>query len=196
MADQASDAGKLKKAMREAISKSPEAFLMTIDDLQAKEPDYWESEIRSSTWAVIQRGDEVVGLAVARWPDDEKDRDVDRAAARFIESVWVHPDYRRKRLAERLLRFLFAAERAKSPGVRRFLLWVFDENEKAIRLYKRMGFTNVARQALDDQSGRMELRYEYQVEPDERGARAASASRRNDLRRHGLVYRVLGEDAG
>jgi ribosomal protein S18 acetylase RimI-like enzyme len=188
------DAQMLKEAMHEAISESPEAFLMTTDDLKAKEPDYWEMEVRSSTWAVIQEADKVVGFAVARSPDGEKDRDVDPAAARFIESVWIHPDLRRQRLAERLVRFLFEVEHAQSPSVRRFLLWVFDKNKYAIRLYKRMGFRHVGRQKLDDQSGREELRYEYRLEPDAGRVQAALAARQDDQRKYGLVYRVLGED--
>ena len=189
------DAQMLKEAMHEATSTSPEAFLMTIDDIKAKEADYWEREISSSTWAVIQKGDKVVGFAVARWPDGEMDRDVDPTAARFIESVWIHPKLRRQRLAERLVRFLFEVECAKSPGVGHFLLWVFDKNYPAISLYERMGFTYVARQDVPDQSGRTELRYEYRLEPDARGARAAAlAARLDDLRTDGLVYRVLGED--
>ena len=187
------DAVMLEKAMRAAIATSPEAFLTTIDDLDDKEADYWESEITSSTWAVIQRGDKVVGFAVARWPHHEMDRDVDPVAARFIESVWIDPELRGKRVAERLVRFLFEVERAKSPSVSRFLLWVFDKNQTAIRLYKRMGFTYVTRQK-HNQSGRTELRYEYQLEPDALGAQATLAARQDDLSKHGLRYRVLGED--
>jgi ribosomal protein S18 acetylase RimI-like enzyme len=188
------DAEILEKAMRAALSTSPEAFLTTMDDLDHKEADYWESEISSATWAVIQRGDKVVGFAVARWPHHEMDRDVDPAAARFIESVWIDPKLRGKRMAERLVRFLFEVERAKNPSVCRFMLWVFDKNQRAIRLYKRMGFTYVARQELDDESGRMELRYEYRLEPDALGAEDALAVRQDDLSNDGLVYRVLGED--
>ena len=190
------DAEILEKAMRKAISTSPEAFLTTMDDLDHKEADYWESEISSATWAVIQKGDKVVGFAVARWPHHEMDRDVDPVAARFIESVWIDPELRGKRRAERLVRFLFEVERAKSPSVNRFLLWVFDKNRTAIRLYKRMGFTYVTRQELGDESGRTELRYEYQLEPDALEAQAALAARQDDLRKHGLVYRVLSEGAG
>jgi ribosomal protein S18 acetylase RimI-like enzyme len=190
------DAEMLEEAMRRAISTSPEAFLTTIDDLDDKETDHWEREISSSTWAVIQTGDKIVGFAVARWPDREMDRDVDPVAARFIESVWIDPKLRGKRLAERLVRFLFEVERAKSPSVRRFLLWVFDKNHKAIRLYERMGFRYVARQNLADRSGRAELRYEYLLEPDARRVQAAPAGRRDDLREGRLVYRVLGEGAG
>ena len=189
------DAQMLKEAMHEAISESPEAFFMTTGDLKAKEPDYWEREIRSATWAVIERGDEVVGFAAARWPDGEKDRDVDPVTARFVESVWIAPELRGKRLAERLVRFLFEVECAKAPGIGRFLLWVFDSNHTAIRLYERMGFKYVARQDLVER-GATELGYEYQLEPDNGGVRIALDARRDDLRKYGVTYRVLGEDTG
>jgi ribosomal protein S18 acetylase RimI-like enzyme len=190
------DAEILENAMREAISTSPEAFLTTINDLDDKETDHWEREIRSATWAVIQGGDQVVGLAVARWPDGEKDKDVDPTAARFIESVWIDPEFRGNRLAERLLGFLFEVELARSPDIRRFLLWVFDENDYAKRLYGRMGFRHVDQKELDDLSGRIEVRYEYSLEPDTGEGRAALSAWQDDLRTEGLIYRVLGETAG
>ena len=176
------DAQMLKEAMHEATSTSPEAFLMTIDDIKAKEADYWEREISSSTWAVIQKGDKVVGFAVARWPDGEMDRDVDPTAARFIESVWIDPKLRRQRLAEQLVRFLFEVERAKSPGVGHFLLWVFDKNYQPSACTSAWGSGTWPGRTYD-QSGRTELRYEYRLEPDARGVRAAAlAARLDDLR--------------
>jgi ribosomal protein S18 acetylase RimI-like enzyme len=189
------DAQLLKAAMHEAISTSPDAFLTTTSELKARDADYWEREIRSFTWAVIQRGADVVGFAVAKWPDGDMDRDVDPVAARFIESVWIHPKLRGKRRAERLMRFLFEVELAKSPGIERFLLWVFDKNEYAIRLYKRIGFKRVAKQEVPDGSGRIELCFEYWMKPDSPGVQAARADRQDDLHAHGLVYRVLGEGA-
>lgn len=192
------DAQMLKEAMHKAISTSPEAFLTTTSELKAKEAveaDYWEREIRSFTWAVIQRGAELVGFAVARWPDGNTDRDLDPAAARFIESLWIHPKLRGKRRAERLMRFLFEVELAKSPGIERFLLWVFDKNEYAIRLYRRIGFKRVAKQVVPDGSGRVELCFEYWMKADSPGVQAARADQQDDLHTHGLVYRVLGEGA-
>lgn len=187
------DAQILADAIRKSISTSPEAFLKTIEDIDNKACDYWQKEIDSSTWAVLQRGDEVVGIAVARWPDLEMDRDIDRTEARFIESVWVAPELRGSHLGERLVRFLFEVECAKSPGVRRFLLWVFDKNSPAIRLYKRMGFTYVGRQDLPGGSGRTELRYEYLLEPEAADMKAAADKRQDDLREYGVIYRVLGD---
>ena len=93
------------------------------------------------------------------------------------------------------MRFLFEVELAKSPGIERFLLWVFDKNEYAIRLYQRIGFRRVAKQVVPDGSGRVELCFEYWLKPDARESRPLRADQQDDLHTHGLVYRVLGEGA-
>jgi ribosomal protein S18 acetylase RimI-like enzyme len=182
----------LEQAIRESIHTSPGAFLKTIEDVDNRESDYWLKEIGSSTWAVIQRGDEAVGIAVARRPNPEMDSNLDWAEARFIESLWIAPELRGGHLAERLVRFLFEVECTKTPSVRQFLLWVLDENSSAIRLYERMGFMYLDRQVVSDWSGRTELRYECRPEPDAAGMKATAQARQDDLHRYGVIYRVLG----
>lgn len=192
------DAQILQKAIRESISTSPDAFLKTIDEVDEKSVDYWEKEIDSSTWAVIQRGEEIVGIGVARWPDREIERNIDPAVTRFIESVWVAPELRGRQLGERLVRFLFEAELEKNPELRMFLLWVFDKNRRAIQLYKRMGFAYTQeKQAVRD--GRTELRFQYRLASDNvvvKATRTAvnEAARRADLRQFGVSYRILGSN--
>jgi ribosomal protein S18 acetylase RimI-like enzyme len=187
------DAQILEQAIRLSIFTSPRAFLKTIEDVDNSDPDYWEKEISSATWVVIQRDKEVVGVAVARWPDLDTRWNVDQASARYIESVWIDPELRGSHLAERLVRFLFEVEYAKSPDVRQFLLWVFRKNKPAIRLYRRMGFKYVGKQALPDGSGRIELRYKYSFKPDAAKREAAAVARQQDLEKHGVIYRVLGD---
>ena len=82
------DAQTLQKAIRKSIVTSPDAFLKTIDDVDRKSIYEWEIEVKSATWAVAQRGQEVVGIAAAKWPDPENDADIDKPeTTRFIE--WV-----------------------------------------------------------------------------------------------------------
>jgi ribosomal protein S18 acetylase RimI-like enzyme len=188
------DAEILKRTIRESISTSPEAFLKTIEDVDNRASGYWQKEIDTSTWAVIQRGDEVVGIAVARYPDFEMDRNIDRTRVRFIESVWIAPGLRGGHLGERLIRYLFEAEYTKSPDIRQFMLWVLAKNRRAIRLYKRMKFRYVERQVLPDGSGRIELRYEYRLKLDARVMKSAAKARENDHRKRDMIYRVLGEE--
>lgn len=187
------DAQILQRAMRKSIDTSPEAFLKTVEEVDNCGTDYWNQEIASFTWAVIQRGESVVGVAVARQPDPEKNPDIDPPSTRFIESVWIDPELRGRHLGEQLVRFLFAVEYAKSPGIRQFLLWVFEKNVSAIRLYQRMGFVYDIEQKLPDGSGRIELRYRYSLKPDAALMAVSAESRQQDPDMHGLIYRVLGD---
>jgi ribosomal protein S18 acetylase RimI-like enzyme len=190
------DACILKRAVLESILTSPGSFLKTVADVDTMDADYWDKEIDTSTWVVIQQFDKVVGIAVARWPDKEMNRRINLARARNIESVWIAPIFRGSHMGERLVNYLMEVEREKYPKVRHFKLWVFKRNENAIRLYKRMGFKRTGvEHTLGD--GTIELRYEY-VLPNPSSKRAARRSRANafaragDLRQYGVTYRVLG----
>src|ERR1700748_992036 len=108
------DAEILYCAMREAIRTSPGSFLKTIEDVDAERPGYWANEIRASRTVVAQRDGEVVGIAASKRPDPVMDGE-DPATARYIESVWVAPSLRRKRLGERLGQEPPAAEDVRKP---------------------------------------------------------------------------------
>ena len=109
------DAHILKKAVRESILTSPGSFLKTVADVDTMGADYWDKEIDTSTWVVIQQFDKVVGIAVARWPDKEIDRRINLAKARYIESVWIAPPFRGSHMGERLVNYLMEVEREKYP---------------------------------------------------------------------------------
>jgi ribosomal protein S18 acetylase RimI-like enzyme len=135
---------------------------MTQKEFDEKPADYWQHEVATATWAVIETATEVadvIGVAVARRPDPEADADLDPDRARFVESAWISPDYRRSRRGKRLMRFLFEQERRRHPNVDEFWLWVFDDNQTAIRFYNRIGFTYTYVSKKHETSGRTELRY-------------------------------------
>jgi ribosomal protein S18 acetylase RimI-like enzyme len=188
----------LQKAMRESISTSRDAFLKTVDDVNEKPIDHWEREILSSTWAVIQRGKEIVGIGAAKRPDRETYNDLeDPAKARFIESVWIAPQLRRRRMGERLVKYLFEVECGRNPNIRQFLLWVLEENLPAINLYLHMGFDYTGVKQWHDQVGKTELKYQVAYDSEMVKAIAATvnkAARRDDLRKFGVRYRILGAD--
>jgi ribosomal protein S18 acetylase RimI-like enzyme len=189
------EAETLQEAIRQSISTSPGAFLKTIDDVDEMSIEYWEKDISSFTWAVIQKGGDVVGIAVAR-PNREIDGQGKPGEVRFIESVWITPELRGHQLGERLVRFLFEMECRKDQNIRQFLLWVFDENRRAIRLYQRMGFEDTGISQQVNRIGRTELKFKYQYNTVKQATAAAvnDAARREDLRRFGVRYRILGED--
>lgn len=186
------DAQTLKVTMRYAISTSPNSFLTTLRDVASKEADDWIHEIKSSTWVVAERDGEGVGVAACKPPQQGKDEESDHDS-RYIESVWIHPRLRGRRLGERLIRFLMAAEFRKNPNIRQFLLWVFEANESAISLYKRMDFVSTG----DKHDGfRPEVKYRLDLNPDTYpySPQAADEALLDDGKeKYRVTYRVLGE---
>jgi ribosomal protein S18 acetylase RimI-like enzyme len=196
------DAQILMRALRASVITSPEAFARSLEDVEEPDLEYWRTDIANATWAVIEQGDEVIGVGVARRPRRKIDRGLKRNNARFIESVWIAPEFRRLHRGEWLMRYLmeeeYAKSYAKSPRVRHFLLWVFDNNKSAIALYEAIGFTYVGRQELPDWHGddqpKYELKYEYWLQPGSAEMQAAADKRHQDALEYGLTYRLLGEN--
>lgn len=185
------DAAILKDAIRDAIRTSPDSFLATFADIEAKEADYWVNQIQSSTWVVAERGGKVVGIAACKLPEPGKDEESGQDS-RYIESVWIDPDLRGHRLGEQLIKALMAAEFRRNPSIRQFLLWVFDTNTRAINLYKRMNFA----ETRDRNTGPItEVKYRLYVDRESSADISRSvggAFLMDDKLKYGVTYRVLG----
>jgi ribosomal protein S18 acetylase RimI-like enzyme len=177
--------------MRDAVGTSPGSFLRTVADVDAEPPDYWANEIRSSKWAVAQHGAEVVGIAAGKRPNPRLDSE-DPATARYIESVWIVPGLRRRRLGERLIKYLLTAEYLDNHHIRQFLLWVYATNDPAMRLYEHIGFVPTR----DIYVGtRTEVKYRLDFNPELHTTIGllVHGARRQDLFCRGVTYRVLGQ---
>jgi ribosomal protein S18 acetylase RimI-like enzyme len=189
------DAEVLRNAVRSAVISSPRSFLTTIESVEAKPLEGWVAELQSATWVVAERGGavhkQVVGVAASRHPDPDADSE-DPAAARYIDSVWVAPGLRGRRVGERLLKHLLAAEHWSNPRVRQFLLWVFDDNDPAIRLYERIGFIRMLEQLMDE--GKTEIKYCLDFNPEVHTMLGlfANAPQPPDRIHHTVSYRLLG----
>jgi ribosomal protein S18 acetylase RimI-like enzyme len=186
------DAKTLNDTMRLAIDTSPEAFLRTAEDLDGRSLDYWIDEILSSTWAVALHKGEVVGVAACKRPDPHKDKE-NHVTARYIESVWIAPHLRGRRLGERLIKYLLMKEYRINLHIRQFLLWVFTTNSPAIRLYENMGFVRTGESK--DVFGITEVKYRLEFNPEVNMAirsEVNEAVRRQVQRQYGVTYRVLG----
>jgi ribosomal protein S18 acetylase RimI-like enzyme len=194
------DARILRRTVREAVSTSPNAFLRTVAEIDAVPTGDWEDELRLSTWAVMQRGNEVLGIAAAKLPSDNDDIRY-KETARFIESVWIAPSMRGEKLGERLIEYLIEVERKKGIGIDQILLWVFIQNERAIRLYERMGFKPTQRptQRKQKPDGTCVDEAQYRLLFDSSLAVAAeldenAAARELDRQKYGVRYRLLKEE--
>ena len=185
-----SDLDILRDTILKSVTTSPSAFLATAEDLKAEPPEYWENRLKSSTWAVVQRGSQILGIAAAKPPGEVDDYAL-RENACFIESVWIDPSLRGKGLGERLVTYLIEQQR-KAAGIQRFYLWVFDHNAPAIRLYNRMDFkpTGLPSQLLDKAEIQFLRVFDSELIDDDELKRNAAARKkdRKDLR---ITYRLL-----
>jgi len=185
----------LRNARLESVVTSPDAFLAYAAQLEAKPLEYWQEEIRSSTWVVVQGGNKILGIAAAK-PPGGMDNYAHPEEACFIESVWIAPSMRRSGVGERLVTYLI--EERRKVGIQRFYLWVIDHNIPAIDLYDRTGFKRTGRSGpLPARQGR-EIQYLLAFDSDviddyelERNVHA----RELDRKRFGITYRLLGSAA-
>jgi ribosomal protein S18 acetylase RimI-like enzyme len=201
------DARILREALLKSVITSPAAFLATFEDVRNRRPSYWQNELHRSTYAIVQQGSAVVGVAASKRIYDKRDlKYADNRSARFIESVWIDPSFRRLGLGGRLVKYLIEQERAENPEIQHFYLWVFRDNVPAILLYEQMGFKPTDRQGrfpkeVQFEQGRIRKEVQYELmfdssEPDEDELTADKAERDRDWKNHGLRYRVLiGEDS-
>jgi N-acetylglutamate synthase-like GNAT family acetyltransferase len=144
----------------------------------------------------VEKGETVLGIAAAKQPDRDKDIEIDDFdRARFIESVWIDDSIRRRGIGVRLVKFLINVE-CDQRGIEQFFLWVFDENEPAIRLYEDcVGFRRTLAENWQPQVKMTEIRYRLLLDsPIQLAAKlkADADAREKDFRELGIRYRVLG----
>jgi ribosomal protein S18 acetylase RimI-like enzyme len=179
----------LRDTILESVTTSPDAFLAKADEIKTKSPDFWKDKLKSSDWAVVQRRDEILGIAAAKSPAEIDDYALQERAC-FIESVWIAPCMRRKGVGERLVTYLIEHERR--VGIRQFYLWVFKENTPAKELYKEMEFKPTGRPSV--LLGESEIQYLRQFDSplmdDEEVGRNETA-RKRDWRKFEITYRML-----
>ena len=92
-----------------------------------------ELENKLAYWLVALEGETVAGYIGSQTVMEETD----------MMNVAVHPDFRRKGIAEALVDGLVAA--LKEKGSRCLTLEVRASNEPAIRLYEKLGFAQIGR---------------------------------------------------
>lgn len=132
-----------------ALRESPDAFLSTYDREQAYDETRWRAEFARGDWNIGWcAGRPVSLLGVTREPATP-------GSERYLEYLWVSPEYRRSNVAVRVL--MVALEQSRTSGVQTVFLWVLDGNDAAVRLYKRIGFVSTNfRQPLPEQPWRSE----------------------------------------
>jgi ribosomal protein S18 acetylase RimI-like enzyme len=143
----------LREVRLSALSESPYAFLSTYEAESNYDESRWRTEFARGDWYVgmVRMGsnDKPVSIAgIIRESDTP-------AHQRFLQSVWVAPEFRRQGVAFNMINEVL--DRLKLSGVRTVLLGVLDGNGRATRLYSRLGFVSCNhRQPLEGFPGRSE----------------------------------------
>ena len=143
-----------------ALRDSPQAFGSTLAREESFREQHWRMRLRSSPWFVARRAEQpdrrVIGLAsMISEPGSAADD-------RHVVGLWVDSDARRHGVGTALLRAVATAARAQEA--RTVSLWVADDNDAAVRLYGRLGFSPTGeRQPLPGVPGRAESRHELRL---------------------------------
>ena len=113
------------------VSQIAELEKLCFSDPWSEKSIETEISCRLSLWLVAMEGARVVGYVGSQTVIDESD----------MMNIAVHPDYRRRGIAEALVGALEKALRQR--GSRALTLEVRDSNVPAITLYEKLGFTQV-----------------------------------------------------
>ena len=135
-----------------ALRESPLSFLAKYDQEEKYSPERWQAEFDRGDWIVGELDGERVSLTgVTRESGAPADE-------RYLEYVWVAPEFRKQRIAFDMLTDIIGE--LKDSGVQTVFLWILDGNDPARKLYKRLGFvTTKQRQELESDPGRYEERF-------------------------------------
>jgi len=145
----------LRLARLTALKASPDAFLATHAREKGYARERWQAEFDRGEWFIREHDEKVICMTgVTREygaPSDE----------RYLEYVWVAPEYRRSRVAYNMVGE--ALDKLKESGIRTVFLYILDGNEPALWLYKRLDFQSTGvRQPLPDNP----MRHEEQLRLD------------------------------
>lgn len=132
----------LRLARLEALQDSPDAFVATLDQEKQRSDSDWIDVAAATTWAVAREGAKVVGIASMTAADPAA------PTVHFIESVWVHPERRRRGLGRRML--LELEVRARAIGAEFLQLWVLETNGSAYDAYVNLAFEEPQPEVVQD----------------------------------------------
>jgi len=118
----------------EALKDAPDAFAALLSEESCWREQQWREAFTNRIWyvAILDVEPQAVGLArMFRQPDEPHQR--------YIESMWVAPEYRQHGVARTLIEAIIDQAR-REPSVRVVSLWVLEGNDVAGTIYRRLGF--------------------------------------------------------
>jgi ribosomal protein S18 acetylase RimI-like enzyme len=129
-----------------ALKESPDAFMARYDVESQFDASTWRAEFDRGAWIIGRENRLPVSVIGCTRETHTPPR------IRYLESLWVAPECRRRGLAFCMV--MHAITRLREMNVRLARLWVLEGNDPAIRLYRRAGFVSTNfRQPLPDRAG-------------------------------------------
>jgi GNAT superfamily N-acetyltransferase len=127
----------LRDLRLQALRDAPSAFASSFDRERSDPDDRWRDRIAGGAWWVAEVTGDPVGLAAGLPSFDGIPH------RRDLISMWVHPAYRGRGVAGRLVRAVL--DWAAADGACEVGLWVADGNAAAASVYRRAGFVPTGR---------------------------------------------------
>jgi GNAT superfamily N-acetyltransferase len=136
----------LRDARLDALRESPQSFLARYDQEEVYGPERWQAEFDRGDWLVGElHGKHVYLTGVTQQSGAPADE-------RYLEYVWVAPDFRRRLVAFNVLSDIIG--KLKESGIRTVFLWIHIDNDPARWLYKQLDFISTNElQELDPDLG-------------------------------------------
>ena len=123
-----------------ALADSPDAFGDSYALASARPPEFWNERVAAMSAGLVSVLVVAVDAASDAWLGMTGCYLEDAATGRaLVVSVWVAPEARRRRIAQRMQEAVFAW--ARSRGVRTLRLWFTETNDRARALYLGAGYT-------------------------------------------------------
>jgi ribosomal protein S18 acetylase RimI-like enzyme len=146
----------LREIRLSALRESPHAFLSTYERESEYSQRRWRAEFIRGDWRVgFNDGRPVSLIGITREPGAPADQC-------YLEYLWVAPEFRRSGAASIIINVVL--HHLRQAGIRTVFLWVLDDNDNAIRLYKKIGFASSNhRQPLEEHPGRSEERMQLDL---------------------------------
>jgi ribosomal protein S18 acetylase RimI-like enzyme len=116
-----------------ALAESPSAFASTLAREEAFGEEDWRRRLQHGYCFLAQAGGRTVGTVAGFAEEDVPDE-------HHLVAMWVEPAHRGTPAATELVEAV--CRRAREDGAAAVRLWVVDGNERARRLYERLGFVS------------------------------------------------------
>jgi len=133
------EASLYRKVRLESLRESPEAFSSTYDSALQRSDDSWQEQADSSatgpdraTFLILDEGDPIGLAALYRKKEVPTEGE--------LLQVWISPKLRGSQSAAGLMDAIFAW--AESNGITTINAEVVSSNERALRFYRRYGFSD------------------------------------------------------